>query len=237
MTGNGGVLFADVQCANVSFTNSTFVSNSAGAGPVSFLEGWKKFKNVSTAPTCSGNCSFVNNSATFWGASEVAATDIDAAEISFSRRTVSSGGTFAAIVTLRDGFGTTVENTLPGVTFQVTCANCSHVAGAALNGAATGKYGGVSRIGELSIVGPQRPYALAVTVDQNDQFINTTLTASAVMTVVACSLTENFDEGSGMCICIRESNPRWRPPTHLSPQQEHSGRGISRDHVAKFLLY
>lgn len=202
---NGGVLFADTLCTNVTISNSTFVGNSAGAGAVAFLEGWSPEAAAARPPLCPGtSCQILNNTALFWGASTVAASPIATSVATLSRRTVSSGGVFSASVALFDGFGTPVTDSLPGVTFEISCANCSRVANSALNGAATAKYEGITRVGELSIVGPQRAYALAVTVGQNDQFINTTLETTAVMTVVACSATEVFDSASGVCICIGE---------------------------------
>lgn len=217
---NGGVLFADEACASVSIADSDFTANVAGAGPVAFLDGWGRARGAAAAPVCTGRCSVANNTAAFWGGATtdasvpaaVVATDIETVRMVLSRPTVSSGAAFNATVTLYDGFGTPVESTLPGVTFTVECFSCDELAAgdpaaalrAALRGAPTAsKYvpGAGREVRGLSLLGPQGRYNLSVTVDQNDQFVNRTLTATAAIDVVPCSATEEFKEASGTCEC------------------------------------
>lgn len=202
------MLFADAACGGVTMANSSFLSNSAGTGAVSFLDGWRKrsSRRTSPAPACTGNCTLANNTAAFWGASVAAATNIAAVELVLSRRTVSSGSTFSASVALRDGFGELVGSPLPGVSFLVSCENCSSGADdAALVGAAAENYDGLSHLDGLSILGAPRDYALQVSVNADDRFVASPLNATLVMTVVGCSLTEEFDEAAGSCICVANS--------------------------------
>lgn len=105
MSGTGGFLSADPNCTSVAFANGTFFNNSAPAGPVVFLGGWLAAKGpgaASAAPSCVG-CSVVNNSATLYGASSFAATDIASANVTLSRARLSSGSAFVAAFNLLDG--------------------------------------------------------------------------------------------------------------------------------------
>lgn len=125
-------------------------------------------------------------------------------------------------MTLFDGFGATVEAPLPGLTFAVSCASCGDNStaaggggrGAALRGAPTAsKYAGVTRVGELSIVGHERAYTLQVSVGQNDQFTARTLTANATLAVVGCAVTEASSTRIPGCASASPTRPGTRTAT------------------------
>lgn len=201
--GHGGVLFADAKCAVLAVSNSSFAFNSAnGAGALAFLDGWAA-KTAGQAPPCV-DCSIANNTALLWGASTLAATNLQSVVATPNRRSVSSGGRFKVLVVLADGFGTTVQNALPGVTFKAACANCT-TGSAALDGALSGKYDVNATLDGLSFIAPQNVYTLSVSVEGEGDFLNTTISTNVSMTVADCSVTETYDSISRKCVCIPNS--------------------------------